>query len=139
MSFLETLVILVVAVVVLGPNRLPEAARKIGRFMGMIRQAGDEFKRQLMMMDQKIEQTTSQSTVDLDQLVPTDEELATMMATDASQTPPSVPLGTPPTSSPDDLWDVPPVPGGTLEEKPTLAAETPVAETPSEEPPHVAK
>ena len=44
MSFLETLVILLVAVVVLGPKRLPEAARKVGHWMGVLRRASDEFK-----------------------------------------------------------------------------------------------
>ena len=55
MSFLETLVILLVAVVVLGPKRLPEAARKVGHWMGVLRRASDEFKQQLMTMDQALE------------------------------------------------------------------------------------
>lgn len=116
MSFLETLVILLVAMIVLGPNRLPSAARKIGKFMGAIRRAGDEFKRQLMTMDNEVEQSVKKHTVDFDELVPTDEEMSIMngeaeRSADQS-TPSSIPLGTPPSASPDDVWDTPPVPGG---------------------------
>jgi sec-independent protein translocase protein TatB len=106
MSFLETLVILLVAMVVLGPKRLPQAARKIGKITGAIRRAGEEFHRQLLMMDEKIEQS-----VNLDELMPTDEEQAIMDGTATSATP-SIPEGTPPDVSLDDLWDTPPRPGG---------------------------
>lgn len=106
MSFLETLVILLVAMVVLGPKRLPQAARKIGKITGAIRRAGEEFHRQLLMMDEKIEQS-----VNLDELTPTDEEQAILDGTAASATP-SIPEGTPPDVSLDDLWDTPPRPGG---------------------------
>ncbi len=73
MSFVETLVILLVAVIVFGPKRLPEVARKVGKVMGALRRAGDEFKHQLMTMDQQV---TTSIQGDLDQLVPTDEEVA---------------------------------------------------------------
>lgn len=115
MSFLETIVILLVAMIVLGPKRLPSAARKIGKVTGAIRRAGEEFRRQLLTMDQQVEKKVQEATIDLDQLVPTDEELSIMDGSATSQTPPinsAVPLGTPPASSPDDLWDTPPVPGG---------------------------
>lgn len=106
MSFLETLVILLVAMVVLGPKRLPQAARKIGKITGAIRRAGEEFHRQLLKMDEKVEQS-----VNLDELTPTDEEQAILDGTAASATP-SIPEGTPPDASLDDLWDTPPRPGG---------------------------
>ncbi len=73
MSFVETLVILLVAVIVFGPKRLPEVARKVGKVVGAVRRAGDEFKHQLMTMDQQV---TNAVTADVDQLVPTDETLA---------------------------------------------------------------
>ena len=76
MSFTETLVILVVAMIVLGPRKLPEAARKLGRWMGMVRRAGDEFKRQIMSMDQAVEDNLNTAAGNLDRLVPNDEELA---------------------------------------------------------------
>jgi TatA/E family protein of Tat protein translocase len=41
----ELLVILVVALVVFGPRRLPEIGRKLGKGMAEFRRAGDDFKR----------------------------------------------------------------------------------------------
>ena len=116
MSFLETLVILLVAVVVLGPKRLPEAARKVGHWMGVLRRASDEFKQQLMTMDQALETqvnaAVNASTGELDNLLPTDEELAQAMD-----------FGPPPVS-PDDVLASAPVPGG-LAPTPTPAEEKP--------------
>lgn len=40
----EILVILVVALIVLGPERLPEAARQVGRFVGELRRIGAGFQ-----------------------------------------------------------------------------------------------
>ena len=76
MSFTETLVILVVAMIVLGPKKLPSAARKVGHWMGMLRRASDEFKRQVMSMDQQLDDRLNAAAGDLDALAPTDEELA---------------------------------------------------------------
>ena len=53
----EWVVLFVVVLIVVGPKRLPEVARKLGRTMEMFRRAADEFKDQLMTMDQ--EQTPS--------------------------------------------------------------------------------
>jgi Tat protein translocase TatB subunit len=50
----EWIVLFVVILIVVGPKRLPEVARKIGRMMEMFRRAADEFKDQLMSMDQEI-------------------------------------------------------------------------------------
>ena len=114
MSFSETLIILLVAMIVLGPRRLPEAARKIGHWMGVVRRAGDEFKRQLMEMDQGVQDRLNTATGDLEKLVPTDEELA----------------------SPDDAWSAAPVPGGLPhEEPPTPSPEAKPAATSAAEKP----
>ncbi|MGN0885925.1 MAG: twin-arginine translocase TatA/TatE family subunit [Candidatus Spyradenecus sp.] len=125
MSFLETLVILLVAVVVLGPKRLPEAARKVGHWMGVLRRASDEFKQQLMTMDQTLEKqvnaAVNTSTGELDNLLPTDEELAQAMDF------------APPPLSPDDVLATAPVPGG-LAPTPPPAEEQPAAEAPAEAP-----
>jgi sec-independent protein translocase protein TatB len=43
----EVLVIALLALVVLGPQRLPEAARQIGQFMGEIRKLSSGFQREL--------------------------------------------------------------------------------------------
>lgn len=122
MSFTETLVILIVAVIVFGPKRLPEMARKLGRWTGMVRRAGDEFKRQLMTMDQTVDDTLNVATDALDRLVPTDEALGEA-AEDASDSEPSLP-----DASPDDAWDAEPVPGGLPEEAPAAEAPLPSAE-----------
>ena len=122
MSFAETLVILLVAMIVLGPRRLPEAARKIGHWLGVARRAGDEFKRQLMAMDQGVEDRLNTATGELDKLVPTDEELAAETeAPDADNLPP-------PAASPDDAWGAAPVPGGLPPEPEPLPADAAAAD-----------
>ncbi len=49
----EWIVLFVVVLVVVGPKRLPEVARKLGRMVQMFRRAADEFKDQIMTMDQE--------------------------------------------------------------------------------------
>ena len=51
-GFGEWLILFVVILIVVGPKRLPEAARKFGRMMTVFRRAADEFKNQIMTMDQ---------------------------------------------------------------------------------------
>ena len=43
----EVLVILIVALIVLGPNKLPGAAKQVGNFLTQIRQMSNDFKREL--------------------------------------------------------------------------------------------
>jgi sec-independent protein translocase protein TatB len=54
----EWIVLFVVILIVVGPRRMPEIARKLGRMMEMFRRAADEFKDQLMTMDQETPKTT---------------------------------------------------------------------------------
>lgn len=110
MSFAETLVILLVAVIVLGPRRLPEAARRLGHWMGVARRAGDEFKRQILSMDQALDDRLNTAVSDLDALVPSDEALAAKLEAAVAEA--EAAFGAPPPASPDDAWDAPPVPGG---------------------------
>ena len=116
LSFPEILVILLVAVVVLGPKRLPETARKLGHWVGLFKRASEEFKRELMSMDRVVDDTLNRAVSDIDQLVPdevappADVDLADLMGIPAE----------PPLASPDDVWDTPPVPGG-LAPEPTVA------------------
>jgi sec-independent protein translocase protein TatB len=42
-----------VILIVMGPQRLPEMARKLGQWSATFRRAADEFKRQIMTMDQE--------------------------------------------------------------------------------------
>lgn len=53
----EWLVLLAVILIVVGPKNLPATARKIGQIMTQLRRAADEFKRQLMAMDQEVQKT----------------------------------------------------------------------------------
>ena len=50
----EWFVLLGVVLIVVGPKNLPSAARKLGQIMANLRRAADEFKRQLMSMDQEV-------------------------------------------------------------------------------------
>ena len=56
----EWLVLLAVILIVLGPKNLPSAARKMGQVMSKLRRAADEFKRQLMTMDEEMKKTADE-------------------------------------------------------------------------------
>ena len=49
----EWLVLLGVILIVVGPKNLPSAARTLGSVMSKLRRAADEFKRQLLTMDEE--------------------------------------------------------------------------------------
>ena len=51
----EWLILLAVVLVVMGPQRLPSTARKIGNYYSRFRRAAESFKRQLMDMDLEME------------------------------------------------------------------------------------
>jgi sec-independent protein translocase protein TatB len=50
-GFGEWFVLLAVVLVVVGPRRLPSAARTLGQYYSRLRRAAENFKRQLMDMD----------------------------------------------------------------------------------------
>jgi len=56
----EWFVLLGVVLIVVGPKNLPAAARKLGQVMTNLRRAADEFKRQLMSMDQEVRSTVNE-------------------------------------------------------------------------------
>lgn len=56
----EWLVLLAVVLIVVGPKNLPSAARKMGQIMTKLRRAADEFKRQLMTMDEEMKKTADE-------------------------------------------------------------------------------
>jgi sec-independent protein translocase protein TatB len=60
----EWLVLLGVVLIIVGPKNLPAAARKMGQIMSTLRRAADEFKRQVMSMDQEVTKTVSDVTSD---------------------------------------------------------------------------
>ncbi len=53
----EWLVLLGVILIVVGPRNLPSAMRNLGKVMANIRRAADEFKRQIMAMDEEVRRT----------------------------------------------------------------------------------
>jgi Tat protein translocase TatB subunit len=55
----EWLVLLAVVLIVIGPRNLPAAARKMGQTFSKLRRAADEFKRQIMTMDQEMERAVN--------------------------------------------------------------------------------
>ena len=63
----EWLVLLAVILIVVGPKNLPAAARKTGEILSKLRRAADEFKRQLMTMDQEVTRTVNEVAGELKQ------------------------------------------------------------------------
>jgi sec-independent protein translocase protein TatB len=64
LDFFELVVIFVVALVVLGPTRLPGVARKVGRWMGKARGMARDFRQQLeneVTLDELTKMTEQQS------------------------------------------------------------------------------
>ena len=57
----EWLVLLAVVLVFVGPKRLPETARNIGRWYNKFRRAAESFKRQLMEMDTELDRTVREA------------------------------------------------------------------------------
>ena len=55
----EWLGLLAVVLIVDGPRNLPAAARKMGQILSQLRRAADEFKRQIMTMDQEMEKAVN--------------------------------------------------------------------------------
>lgn len=52
---LELLFILIAALILLGPKRLPEVARNLGRMLANFKRASDDLKGQIMRMDGDVE------------------------------------------------------------------------------------
>ena len=69
----EWVMLFVVVLVVVGPKRLPEVARKFGKTMEMFRRAADEFKEQLLSMDKEVKDTVGDAVDDIDLSVEGDE------------------------------------------------------------------
>lgn len=127
-SFPEILVILLVAVMVLGPKKLPEMARKLGHWMGIFKRASEEFKRELMNMDRAVDDTLNRAVSEVDKLVPEDEEVVTLTDVEAEIGGALEDAFAPPTLTPDDALEMPPVAGG-LPSEPTPPEASP---TPSQ-------
>lgn len=58
----ELLLILVLALIVLGPKKLPELARALGKGMAEFRRATDELKEEFRQMEHEIEDSSPEAT-----------------------------------------------------------------------------
>ena len=61
-GFGEWFVLLAVVLIVVGPKKLPGAARKLGQFYNRFRRAAEGFKRQLMEMDAELTRESADAT-----------------------------------------------------------------------------
>ena len=62
----EMLLVLAVALIVLGPKRLPEIARALGRGMAELRRTTDELRGEVRQVEDEIEESTNLSMADDD-------------------------------------------------------------------------
>lgn len=65
----ELILILALALIVLGPRRLPEIARALGKGLSEFRRATDELKEELRQVEQEIEQSSAEATPQDDPLL----------------------------------------------------------------------
>ena len=72
----EWLVLLGVVLIVVGPKNLPSAARKLGSIMSTLRRAADEFKRQLLSMDEEFNKAVNDAVSDDSSATPSDSSSA---------------------------------------------------------------
>ena len=79
----EWLVLLAVILIIVGPKNLPSAARKMGEIMSKLRRAADEFKRQLMTMDEEMKKTADEIKRDYIDIPEDDDGQTTTEAADA--------------------------------------------------------
>ncbi|TAK06913.1 TatA/E family twin arginine-targeting protein translocase [bacterium] len=62
----ELILILALALIVLGPKKLPEIARALGKGLAEFRRATDELKEEFRQVEQEIEESSTQATADGD-------------------------------------------------------------------------
>jgi Tat protein translocase TatB subunit len=55
----ELVLVLIVALLVLGPERLPRVARDVGRIVGELRRTSDEFREEFLQADKFLEKQAS--------------------------------------------------------------------------------
>ena len=81
----ELLLILALALIVLGPKRLPEIARALGKGMSEFRRATDELKEEMRQVETEIEQSAAQETPRDDPLLAKNTETPPSPATGEGQ------------------------------------------------------
>ena len=65
----ELLLILAVALIVLGPKKLPELARALGKGMAEFRRATDELKEEFRQMEHDVDESSPSATIKDDPLL----------------------------------------------------------------------
>jgi Tat protein translocase TatB subunit len=65
----ELILILALALIVLGPRRLPEIARALGKGMAEFRRATDDLKEELRQVENEFQDTSTQATPEDDTLL----------------------------------------------------------------------
>ena len=108
----EWFVLLAVLLIVVGPKRLPETARKFGQYYAKFRRAADGFKRQLMEMDTEINTAVQRA----------EQEVST--ATDGMIEPDGTDYGSGPEDYDPDYLSMGVNPEPAAEEKPAADAST---------------
>lgn len=83
----ELILILALALIVLGPRRLPEIARALGKGMAEFRRATDEIKEEFRRVEQEIEESSPQATPDNDPSSPTSTPTSTNPAEQSEEKP----------------------------------------------------
>ena len=79
-GFGEWFVLLAVVLIVVGPRRLPSAARTLGQYYSKFRRAAENFKRQLMDMDTEFDRAVQEVEKSADDAFPGDEPAAAQSA-----------------------------------------------------------
>lgn len=82
----EWLVLLGVILIVVGPKNLPSAARTLGSVMSKLRRAADEFKRQLLTMDEEFKKGVEAAVSDDDAGTSDSSSTSAESGTDAAET-----------------------------------------------------
>lgn len=82
----ELILILALALIVLGPKRLPEIARALGKGLAEFRRATDELKEEFRQVEQEIEESSTQAMAD------DDSRLTKKTETPPSPTPTATPV-----------------------------------------------
>ena len=72
----ELLLILAVALIVLGPKKLPELARALGKGMAEFRRATEDLKEEFQQMEHQVEESSPGATVKDDPLLTATPEAA---------------------------------------------------------------
>ncbi len=52
LGYSEILIIAVLALIVIGPRKLPEMMRNVGKIMGQLRRASDDIRREILFSDE---------------------------------------------------------------------------------------